>query len=385
MAWEMVELGEILEQQKDSVYVSDPLKAKLISVQLYGKGAVRRKTTPEKAPSPFKGFRGRADQIVYSRIWARRGAVAVIPPELDGVVVTNEFPLFNANAKHLDTAYFSALTRSDLLAQQLELAADGTSGQNRVKVDRFLEIKIPLPPLAEQRRIAMILDEAQSAVSEQQQSCDSLISLEANIAQQSLMHAEKTLPLEELADLQGGLTLNKKRASNPIEVDYLRVGNVQRGELELDLVKTIRCTEKEVERCALQKGDILIVEANANPFEVGRAAQVPDLENTTVYQNHLFRARPHDDVDANYLEQAINSWDVRRQLAGLAKTTSGLNGFSISQARRLKVPALGTHGQQKLSAAVEQIRLVQKQNTGKLHLLQELYSSLSARAFAREL
>ena len=94
MKWRRVKLGEILESSKECRFVEHPLDEKLISVQLHGKGAVQRVLSQEKAPSPFKGFVGREGQIVYSRIWARKGAIAKIGKDLDGVVVSSEFPLF---------------------------------------------------------------------------------------------------------------------------------------------------------------------------------------------------------------------------------------------------------------------------------------------------
>ena len=76
---------------------------------------------------------------------------------------------------------------------------------------------------------------------------------------------------------------------------------------------------------------------------------------------------------------------VRRQLVALARTPSGLNGFSISQARSLKIPLLSQQMQAELADRVSGIRQARVLQEEKAHRLNELYVSLSSRAFAGEL
>lgn len=154
----LIPLGEVLAEAKNPVRVDDPAKAILISVKLHGRGAVRRTVGDGKAPKPFVGNLGRSGQFVYSRIWCRRGAMAVIPPALDGVVVTNEFPIFDVSADKLDTRYLAHYVQTPTFLAELERVSQGASGQNRVKEEAFLSLNIPLPLLEEQHRIAAVLD-----------------------------------------------------------------------------------------------------------------------------------------------------------------------------------------------------------------------------------
>ncbi len=62
--------------------------------------------------------------------------------------------------EHLDTRYVLHLLRQDCIRHQGELRMTGSAGQRRVPADFLKQLKIPLPPLDEQRRIAAILDQA---------------------------------------------------------------------------------------------------------------------------------------------------------------------------------------------------------------------------------
>ena len=380
MKWRRVKLGEILESSKECRFVEHPLDEKLISVQLHGKGAVQRVLSQEKAPSPFKGFVGREGQIVYSRIWARKGAIAKIGKDLDGVVVSSEFPLFNV-CPVADIDYLIYAFQSSLFKQQLELAGAGTSGQNRIKEKAFLNFEIPLPPLGEQKRIAEILGGASKAINEirteikrVESLCGAVVSLYAE--------DQSTKKLEDLATLSGGLSLGSHRKNKPHSVRYLRVANVFWGKILYDEIKELNCTDQEFERTLLQDGDVLITEAHANRFQVGRSAVFRGEEQALVFQNHLFRARPNKNIDSDVLAAMLSSVAVRRQLYQMAKTTSGLNTISISQVRSLRVPVLDTTKQAELLSFLQESNKLNHLLHRKLSLLQELQKSLATRAFA---
>ena len=380
MKWRRVKLGEILESSKECRFVEHPLDEKLISVQLHGKGAVQRVLSQEKAPSPFKGFVGREGQIVYSRIWARKGAIAKIGKDLDGVVVSSEFPLFNV-CPVADIDYLIYAFQSSSFKQQLELAGAGTSGQNRIKEKAFLNFEIPLPPLGEQKRIAEILGGVSKAINEihteikrVESLCGTLVSLYAE--------DQSTKKLEDLATLSGGLSLGSHRKNKPHSVGYLRVANVFWGKILYDEIKELNCTDQEFERTLLQDGDVLITEAHANRFQVGRSAVFRGEEQALVFQNHLFRARPNKNIDSDVLAAMLSSVAVRRQLYQMTKTTSGLNTISISQVRSLRVPVLDTTKQAELLSFLQESNKLNYLLHRKLSLLQELQKSLATRAFA---
>jgi putative restriction-modification system specificity determinant len=208
----MVKLGDVLTQRKEKIFVEDPLQAKLISVRLYGKGALQREIGDGKVPKAFTGYIGHTGQLVLSRIWARKGAIALIPHDLEGVVVTNEFPLFDVDETQVIPKYLIQLLTSNNFGPTLERASSGSSGQNRVRENKFLEISISLPPLEEQKRIVSILDKAKLIQEARERQLAALDRLKHSLLQETIKSsAIQEIPVGKVISLKSGSFLPAKK------------------------------------------------------------------------------------------------------------------------------------------------------------------------------
>lgn len=283
----------------------------------------------------------------------------------------------------VDLEYLRKFLRSEAAISYYKLRLRGTTARRRsLTKDAFEALPVPLPSLAEQRRIAKILDTAQLASKKADRSLQLYEDLAAQMVQSAITFREGTAKLSDLADLTGGLALSRKRAELPLQVPYLRVANVFRNHIDFTELKALGCTERELDRTSLQAGDILMTEAHGNVEEVGRAARLTNEVESLTYQNHLFRVRSKGSVPSLVLSYLINSEPVRRQLRMVANTTSGLNTISISKARDLTIPVLNRHDQQDLLRQLELVEEKKRRALDKAHKLEELHASLSARAFA---
>ncbi|WP_454992418.1 restriction endonuclease subunit S [Corynebacterium matruchotii] len=293
---------------------------------------------------------------------------------------SSEWIVFNDD--RFDPQFIANYLKSDVFHYQLLTTVAGVGGSlNRARPAAVAELKIPLPPLGEQKRIAEILGGVSKAINEirteikrVESLCGAVVSLYAE--------DQSTKKLEDLATLSGGLSLGSHRKNKPHSVGYLRVANVFWGKILYDEIKELNCTDQEFERTLLQDGDVLITEAHANRFQVGRSAVFRGEGQALVFQNHLFRARPNKNIDSDVLAAMLSSVAVRRQLYQMAKTTSGLNTISISQVRSLRVPVLDTTKQAELLSFLQESNKLNHLLHRKLSLLQELQKSLASRAFA---
>ena len=77
-----------------------------------------------------------------------------------------------------------------------------------------------------------------------------------------------------------------------MEVPYLRVANVLRDRLALDVIKLIRFTEAELMRTRLLPGDLLIVEGHGNAAEIGRVGVWDGKIESCVHQTTSFARAP---------------------------------------------------------------------------------------------
>ncbi|MEA3362536.1 MAG: restriction endonuclease subunit S [Thermodesulfobacteriota bacterium] len=142
----------------------------------------------------------------------------------------------------------------------------------------------------------------------------------------------KQKKLIEVADLQTGIAKNSKRTDGAIQLPYLRVANVQDGALDLRDIQKIEIPQKKAERYRLHKNDLLLVEGNGNPENLGRCAIWDGSIKDCIHQNHLFVVRAIDSkIDYRYLALQIMSERGRDYLLSCSKSSSGLATLNSTQ------------------------------------------------------
>ncbi|WP_127189951.1 restriction endonuclease subunit S [Arsenicitalea aurantiaca] len=144
--------------------------------------------------------------------------------------------------------------------------------------------------------------------------------------------------VEQLANVMGGVTKNKKRQEMPLRKPMLRVANVYQNRLELEDIHQTSITEAESARVLLEELDLLVVEGNGSKDQIGRMAvwrnEIPDA----VHQNHLIKVRM---IEKGLVEFALwwfQSPNGRQNIEKVASSTSGLYTLSISKIEALVVP-----------------------------------------------
>ncbi|MGI5269039.1 restriction endonuclease subunit S [Nonomuraea sp. CA-218870] len=157
----------------------------------------------------------------------------------------------------------------------------------------------------------------------------------------------------DIADVQGGIQKQAKRRPVKNKYPFLRVANVGRGKLNLKDVHEIELFEGEIERFRLRPGDLLVVEGNGSPKEIGRAAMWHGEIGDCVHQNHLIRVRPTSAVLPKYLELAWSSPDIVWQLRRTASSTSGLFTLSTSKIKLIQVSIPPREEQQRIVDILE--------------------------------
>lgn len=144
-------------------------------------------------------------------------------------------------------------------------------------------------------------------------------------------------PLGDVAEVSGGITKNPKRSPKDNAIPFLRVANVMRDRLNLGEVHNIEVFAGELERLRLRRGDLLVVEGNGSPDQIGRSALWDGSIDPCVHQNHLIRVRPGDQILPQYLNIFWNAPSSMTTIQAAASSTSGLHTLSTGKVRRIKV------------------------------------------------
>lgn len=157
----------------------------------------------------------------------------------------------------------------------------------------------------------------------------------------------------QVAEVQGGVQKQPKRAPAANAYPFLRVANVLRGALDLEEVHQIEVFPGELEKLRLLSGDLLIVEGNGSPSQIGRMAIWKGEVENCVHQNHIIRARVPDRIVPQYVEAYWNSPVGSSRVLGVASSTSGLYTLSVSKVNTLPVPLPPLAEQHRIVAEVE--------------------------------
>jgi len=215
-AWPRVRLGEVLKRSEETIGPMMDAEYREITVRLWGKGVTDRGVVSGAALSGRR-FMAHAGQFIASRIDARNGAMGLVPPMLEGAIVTNDFPLFWINGDRLVPSFLSWLCKTKGFVELCQRASEGTTNRVRLKEDRFLALEIPLPPLTEQRRIVARIEELAAQIDEartlQQKACmeaELLVEREREVIFKTA--AQKgTVSLSEVANLERGKFSHRPR------------------------------------------------------------------------------------------------------------------------------------------------------------------------------
>ena len=172
--WKKVKLSEIMSPCSDSEYIIDVQNEHYITLSLYGKGAHERQIKDGKYPVPFLGYRVRSGQFIYSRIDARNGAYDIIGQELDGFVVSKDFPVYDIDTEIVLPRYLLRSVLSTGFINQVKHSSFGATNRMRIKEDVFANYSIMLPPKDQQQTIVAILDQVSAIIENRQQQLSTL-------------------------------------------------------------------------------------------------------------------------------------------------------------------------------------------------------------------
>jgi restriction endonuclease S subunit len=109
-------------------------------------------------------FYAHAGDIVVSKIDLKNGAVGIVPEELNDVVVTNHFAVYEPDLERLLPDYFQLIIQAKFFKAHLWRNKVGAEGRKEVKLDFFEALEIPLPPIAIQRAIVDRWQTAQAKI-----------------------------------------------------------------------------------------------------------------------------------------------------------------------------------------------------------------------------
>jgi type I restriction enzyme S subunit len=282
---------------------------------------------------------------------------------------------------------------------QVESLRGGSTGaaQTVISKDMIFDLEIPLPPMAEQKRIVALLDEAFAGIDEAKAKTEaveldlkelkiSLFSQQLHPSETELQPDWKLIKLDELIEVQNGYAFSSKDYSDSGHF-LMRIGNVQNGQITASDPKYVQLPpDGSLNRFSLAQGDILV----SLTGNVGRVGVIADAHLPAALNQRVARItlRSHAPIYREFLLHFLYSDFFREQLSDAGRGSAQQN-VSTKDLIALEIALPPLAEQKQIVALMNQtfsgISDLAGHAVTRMGEFSDLKQSLLAQAFAGEL
>ncbi|MGI2325010.1 MULTISPECIES: restriction endonuclease subunit S [Methylococcus] len=156
-------MSELVSQRQPDVIVDRTAQYRFAGVYSFGRGVFPSvvKTGSEFAYERLSTVR--AGDFTYPKLMAWEGALGVVPPECDGMVVSPEFPVFSINTDEVLPELLDIYFRTPEVWPELAELSGGTNvRRRRLQPSAFLTYEIPVPSMATQLKLREVFRRTQA-------------------------------------------------------------------------------------------------------------------------------------------------------------------------------------------------------------------------------
>lgn len=321
--------------------------------------------------------------ILYGKLRPNLGKVALAPTS--GVCSTDILPVL-AGPDVEPRFLHRFLASPGVVAEATRLA----SGANlpRLSPTQLARLRVPLPPLNEQRRIADVLDRADALRAKRRETLARLDEL----TQSSFQRRFELTSTPEPRPLGGCLVgtprngLYKPASQYGTGVRIVRIDSFSPGAtIDPAVLKRVSVSEDELMRWQVGPGTVLINRVNSLTH-IGKAGLVPELDEPLIFESNMMAVTPApDELLPEFLVAALTRPAARRQFRRRARPA--VNQASVNQrdVSQITVPVPPIEEQRRFVEFLHSVRAARRARHAHLALLDELFASLQQRAFRGDL
>jgi len=315
------------------------------------------------------------------------GKILIVPNVFEPGIINPRLVRLSLNPEFVDPYFFSRYFQSSLAQFQMELRSHGGT-MNILNAKNISDLLIPIPPIAEQKRIAAILDKAEELRSLRRKALAELDAIVQSIFLE-MFGDPVTNPkgwndstLEEIAiKITDGEHLNPQFSLSGMSI--VMAGNVLEDFVDLQNAKKVDFSlgQRFRKKCAPARGDILLVSRGAT---IGRLCTVDCPDEFCLMGSVILVKLNSSIVDSKYLKSLLK----HPSMYGRLFKTSGSSAQQAIYLKDLKrlpclLPPLSL--QQEFTRRVEAIDRLKATQRQSLAQLDTLFASLQHRAFQGEL
>lgn len=314
------------------------------------------------------------------------GQVVLIPERarFDRYIISQSQMKLTPNVSRVDARYLFHYFRSPRVTSVISSQTLAT-GVPHINLGILRRIKVVLPSLPEQRRIAQTLDRVDALRTKRRASLARLDELTQatfiDFFGEPLSGRWKSVRTDEAGRVQLGRQRGPQYQTGKHPQPYLRVANVFEDRLDLSDVNSMDFDSTDLASFRLEHGDVLLNEGQSTEL-VGRPAMWRGELPVCCFQNSLIRFQ----ADRSRVEPEFALGVFRRHLrngtfAKNSSKTSSVAHLGAGRFAAMPFPVPPRELQAQYAAQVARLRDVGRTGETSLARLDSLFASLSHRAF----
>lgn len=351
--WKVVKLGDVFEKSFYGTSKTTSINGKYPVLRMgnmqNGTLDLRDLVYIDLEENEFEKYRLHKGDILLNRTNSHSLVGKVSLFDLDGDYLTASYLVaFRPNLKVLNPTFSNNLLNTIRYQEKIRTIATKGVSQSNINPTSFKNIiKIPLPPLDEQEKIAEILSTWDEAINltinlieSKKQFKKALMQnlLTAKIRFLQFKDEWKETKLGEICDISAGTS--KSRFIGDGKFYIVDMGSITQDGL-LNLTKTTNLSQD-----FLDFGDLVMPKDDIGGGKIIGKVAVIDKDNTYVLSDHIFRIKTTE--NSNFLAYLINSdlinKKIRREVSGTAQL-----GLSKRTIENLKIKLPNLKEQQKIA------------------------------------
>ena len=314
------------------------------------------------------------DDILISMI-GTLGEVAVVKKS-DGVFYGQNMFLVRLNKDKIYQRYFINYFKSNIVKRQL-MRKQNKSTQSYMKANHIESLKIPIPDIAEQKKIANKLDKVQEIINMRKRQIDELDEL---IKFQFVeMFENKNFKEEELISLCKFIDYRGKtptKCENGIPL--ITAKNVKNNSFSFEPREYFlpELYESHMTRGIPRAGDVLFT----TEAPLGNVCRIPEIEEKFAVGQRIITMQVYEKITEIYLEHALQSDSFQKEM-WRKSTGSTVKGIKSRLLGKITIPVPPIELQNQFA---EFVKLIDKQKfkmQSSLEEIQKLLESLMNKYF----
>lgn len=387
MSERTIAFGDLLEEVTRPVEIFDDREYACAGVRLHGLGVfIRERKRGVEILKKHVQHAVIAGDIVYSTLFAGKGAFAVADHAVEGAILSEKFPTFRLKDNRVSQQYLAWLFRSGQLSRVAEEQTTGIASfsLSHLSKKKFLALRVPVPS---PERQASVVEKCEASLQISLE-CERPLREDQDILVQLIGALSERLfgafPRKRLMEV-GEYVFRNVKIDPEAEYKQITVAMNNQG-LRLRRI----CKGSEIlspGQCRVEDGDILFSRIDLRNGAIGVVSS--DLGGAVVSRDFpVFRLFENRVCARQFLYFVFQTPSFKAQARGASKGTTGRKKMKREQFLSLEVPWPSAQDQERLAREVEAVRAEVTKVRRHLHeqgsAIRALSSSIVSSLFAQD-